>query len=140
MVKLASIFSAALVGVAAAASNCTNPEVRKSWYVSFFCSHVERKDTREPPQPLAATDVWARHDISNTQRAAYLKANQCIFKSPPKQGRMPWAKTRWDEFVGLHQIMALQIHSTGNFLPYHRYFLNILKSLLAECGYTDSLP
>jgi tyrosinase len=82
----------------------------------------------------------SRHDISNTQRAAYLKANQCILKSPPKAGRLPWAKTRWDEFAGLHQIMALQIHSTGNFLPYHRYFLHILKALLAECGYNDTLP
>jgi hypothetical protein len=101
-------------------------------------SHGEPPPQEYPGQSLGL--IKGRHDISNTQKAAYLKANQCILKAAPKQGRMPWAKTRWDEFAGLHQIMALQIHSTGNFLPYHRYFLHILKALLAECGYNDTLP
>ena len=50
------------------------------------------------------------------------------------------AKTRWDELVMLHQVEALQIHSTGTFLPFHRYFLHVHQFLLAECGYKDGLP
>ncbi|KAB5518927.1 hypothetical protein GE09DRAFT_977947 [Coniochaeta sp. 2T2.1] len=90
---------------------CTVPEKRQSW-----------------------------HDIPSTQKAAYLAAQTCILKSPQKLNRLPGAKTRWDELVALHQLLALQIHTTGNFLPYHRYFLNIQKSLLQECGYNDTLP
>jgi len=59
---------------------------------------------------------------------------------PAKLNRMPGAKTRWDELVGLHQIMALQIHSTGTFLPFHRYLLHAQQFLLSECGYTGPLP
>ena len=82
----------------------------------------------------------ARHDISADQKKAYLAAQVCILKSPAKLSILPGAKTRWDELVGLHQILALQIHTTGNFLPYHRYFLHTHKALLKECGYTDSIP
>lgn len=81
-----------------------------------------------------------RHNITNAQRTAYLKAQVCVLQSPSKENRIPGVKTRWDEIVGLHQILALQIHSTGNFLPYHRYFLHVHKYLLSECGYTDPIP
>ena len=79
--------------------------------------------------------VWAAED-----KTAYLKAVQCVMATPAKLNRMPGAKTRWDELVGLHQIMALQIHSTGNFLPFHRYLLHAQQFLLSECGYQGPLP
>jgi len=60
--------------------------------------------------------------------------------TPAKLKKLPGAKTRWDEIVSLHQIMALQIHSTGVFLPFHRYFLHVHKALLMECGYKGALP
>lgn len=78
--------------------------------------------------------------MADSDKRAYIAANQCIMRTPQKLNKMPGAKTRWDEFVSLHQIHALQIHSTGTFLPYHRYFLNIHQALLAECGYTGALP
>lgn len=78
--------------------------------------------------------------MPDADKQAYIAAEQCLFKSPQKLNKMPGAKTRWDEFVSLHQIHALQIHSTGTFLPYHRYFLHVHEALLAECGYTGGLP
>ena len=60
--------------------------------------------------------------------------------SPQKLNRLPGAKTRWDELVSLHQIHALQIHTTGQFLPYHRYYLKTLEFLLRECGFKGTLP
>lgn len=60
--------------------------------------------------------------------------------SPARLDVMPGAKTRWDELAGLHQILALQIHSTGVFLPCHRYFLHAHEHLLDECGYSVGLP
>jgi tyrosinase len=70
-----------------------------------------------------------------------LEAQVCIIQSPAKsEQRLPGAKTRWDELVSLHQIHALQIHTSGQFLPYHRYFLHAHEQLLSECGYNDVLP
>ena len=78
--------------------------------------------------------------MKDEDKKAYLTANQCIMTSPAKLAKFPGAKTRWDEFAGLHQVHALTIHSTGNFLPYHRYFLKVHEGLLKECGYIGPLP
>jgi tyrosinase len=78
--------------------------------------------------------------MPDADKKAYIAAEQCLMKSPAKMNKMPGAKTRWDEFASLHQIHALQIHSTGQFLPYHRYFLHVHEYLLSECGYTGGLP
>ena len=69
-----------------------------------------------------------------------MEAQVCVLDSPQKRDILPGAKTRWDELVSLHQIHALQIHTTGTFLPYHRYFLHTHEQLLAECGYDGPLP
>jgi tyrosinase len=81
-----------------------------------------------------------RHDWKDEDKKAYLAAQQCVMGTPAKLNKMPGAKTRWDELVGLHQLMALQIHSTGQFLPFHRYLLHGQQYLLSECGYTGPLP
>lgn len=78
--------------------------------------------------------------MAHSDKQAYIDAEVCLFKRPQKLNKMPGAISRRDEFASLHQIMALQIHSTGTFLPYHRYFLNVHEVLLAECGYTGGLP
>jgi tyrosinase len=74
-------------------------------------------------------------------RKAYLQANVCVMKSPARLPSLKkiGAKTRWDELVAMHQVMALQIHSTGSFLPFHRYFIKVHETLLQECGYRGAL-
>ncbi|KAI1343105.1 hypothetical protein F5Y15DRAFT_429071 [Xylariaceae sp. FL0016] len=89
---------------------------------------------------VTPTKRLAWQDMPNEDKKAYLAAEQCVMRSPAKLNKIPGAKTRWDELVGLHQILALQIHSTGNFLPFHRYFLHAHEFLLNECGYTGGLP
>ncbi|KAK4185499.1 hypothetical protein QBC35DRAFT_524890 [Podospora australis] len=92
-------------------TTCTTPQKRPSW-----------------------------HDMTETNKKAYLAANRCLLTSPAKlKPGLPGAKTRWDELVSLHQIHALQIHTTGQFLPYHRYYLKIFENLLQECGYNGPL-
>jgi hypothetical protein len=81
-----------------------------------------------------------RHDITDAERKAYTSATRCLLTSPQKLNRLPGAKTRWDELVSLHQIHALQIHTTGQFLPYHRYYLKTLEFLLRECGFKGVMP
>ncbi|KAK0616891.1 hypothetical protein B0T14DRAFT_568459 [Immersiella caudata] len=108
----AASFAAALPATAAdGAAPCTTPEKRKSW-----------------------------HDVSDVDKKAYLDAVKCLMTSPQKLNRLPGAKTRWDELGSLHQIHALQIHTTGQFLPYHRYYLKTLDFLVRECGYKGALP
>lgn len=80
------------------------------------------------------------HDMAAEDKKAYLAAQVCAMKSPAKVGKLPGAVTRWDELASLHQIHALQIHSTGQFLPYHRYFLHVHEFLLNECGYHGGMP
>ncbi|SPO05234.1 uncharacterized protein DNG_07921 [Cephalotrichum gorgonifer] len=80
------------------------------------------------------------HDFPDDDKRAYLKAQQCVLTSPAKGTIQPGAKTRWDEFASLHQIHAFQIHTTGQFLPYHRYMLKIHRELLKECGYEGVIP
>ena len=77
--------------------------------------------------------------MAESDKKAYLAANRCLLTSPQKLNRLPGAKTRWDELVSLHQIHALQIHSTGQFLPYHRYYLKVFDFLLQKCGYRGPL-
>ncbi|KAK4177133.1 hypothetical protein QBC36DRAFT_372443 [Triangularia setosa] len=103
--------STALGAALPRSTTCTSPQKRPSW-----------------------------HDMREIDKKAYLAANVCLLKSPQKLNRLPGAKTRWDELVSLHQIHALQIHTTGQFLPYHRYYINILAFLLEECGYSGPLP
>ncbi|KAK1826982.1 hypothetical protein QBC39DRAFT_267962 [Podospora conica] len=93
------------------AQTCTTPSKRRSW-----------------------------HDVSETDKKAYLTAVRCVMTSPQKLNRLPGAKTRWDELVSLHQIHALQIHTTGQFLPYHRYYIKTLEFLLQECGFKGDIP
>jgi len=86
------------------------------------------------------TKIPGRHDVPDEDKKAYIAAELCIMNAPAKLNKMPGAKTRWDELVGLHQVLALQIHSTGTFLPYHRYILHAHEYLLSECGYKKGLP
>jgi tyrosinase len=102
-----------------------------------FCVAVSQRNTSDCTTPKQRQE-W--RTLSEDQKKAYLAAQVCILQSPQKLNKLPGAKTRWDELVSLHQIHALQIHTTGNFLPYHRYFLHAHEALLSECGYDDTLP
>ncbi|KAK3322910.1 hypothetical protein B0H66DRAFT_574901 [Apodospora peruviana] len=106
-----SITPQSVSATASSTSPCTAPQKRQSW-----------------------------HDIKDDTKKAYLAAARCLLTSPQKLNRLPGAKTRWDELVSLHQIHALQIHTTGQFLPFHRYYLKILEFLMQECGYDGVLP
>lgn len=73
--------------------------------------------------------------MKKSDKQAYLRSTQCLFTSPSKTA-LPGTKTRWDDLVSLHALHALQIHSTGQFLPWHRYYLHVHEKLLrSECGY-----
>lgn len=53
----------------------------------------------------------------------------------------PGARSRFDDFTVVHIQQTLQIHYTGNFQPWHRFFTwSYEKALREECGYKGYQP
>lgn len=53
----------------------------------------------------------------------------------------PGARSRFDDFVVAHIQQTLTIHFTGNFQPWHRWFVyQYEKALRDECGYAGHQP
>lgn len=60
---------------------------------------------------------------------------------PPKLGTVWNAQNRWDEFDFVHIHLSNFIHDSGQFLPFHRWFITVLeRALQEECGYKGALP
>lgn len=128
-------------------SGCSlsNLKIRREWYVllpsstgyttsfsSFFLSPFLLS-------PLTIT----RSTFSTTQKKAYINAVLCLQSKPSKtpSDLVPGAKTRYDDFVATHINQTLEIHYTGTFLAWHRYFTwEFEQTLINECGYTGTLP
>jgi tyrosinase len=63
--------------------------------------------------------------MSKDERSEYIRAVKCIISKPSKlpSGKYPGAKTRYDDFVVVHMNMTPSVHSTANFLHWHRYYI-----------------
>lgn len=81
--------------------------------------------------------------MTKPQRKAYTDAVLCLQKLPARSPSsvIPGAKSRFDDFVGTHIQQAYNIHYTGTFLAWHRYFTwSYEQALRNECGYTGYQP
>ncbi|TGZ82811.1 Di-copper centre-containing protein [Ascodesmis nigricans] len=80
--------------------------------------------------------------LSKTQKKSFIDAVLCLAKKPKEKGSsIGGARTRWDEFQGIHNEQTPFIHFTGIFVPWHRYFLSVVEdALVKECGYKGGLP
>ncbi|OQO14223.1 hypothetical protein B0A48_01099 [Cryoendolithus antarcticus] len=80
------------------------------------------------------------------EKKDYISAVKCLQSKPAlSSATVPGAKTRYDDFVGVHIQQTLtstsQIHLTGNFLSWHRYFTWAYETALREeCGYKGYQP
>ncbi|KUJ22160.1 Di-copper centre-containing protein [Mollisia scopiformis] len=82
-------------------------------------------------------------DMSKPDRKAYIKSVLCLMNAPSKlpAGKFPGAKSRYEDFLVTHMQQTLSIHSTGNFLSWHRYFTwSYEQALRNECGYNGTQP
>ncbi|KAJ8068053.1 hypothetical protein OCU04_003632 [Sclerotinia nivalis] len=82
-------------------------------------------------------------DLSGADRIAYTNAALCLQSkesiTPPEL--VPGARSRYDDFVATHMNQTYIIHGTGNFLAWHRYYINTYeKALREECGYEGYQP
>ncbi|RYP18199.1 hypothetical protein DL765_004056 [Monosporascus sp. GIB2] len=111
------IFSLAVAAAASAIPRadgaCTNPAVRKEW-----------------------------RELTNAEKAEYLRAATCLRGLPKaKYADIDAVTTRMDDLVYTHFSLNTEIHFVANFLPWHRWFVNLHEDLLrTECGFTGTQP
>ncbi|KAH6848090.1 hypothetical protein B0I37DRAFT_376645 [Chaetomium sp. MPI-CAGE-AT-0009] len=80
------------------------------------------------------------NSMTNDQKGEYVKSVRCLMDTPPL-GVWDGARNIWDEITWVHREQSGRIHSSDSFLPWHRYYLHMLKTLLAErCDYTGPMP
>ncbi|KAK1541032.1 hypothetical protein CPAR01_07021 [Colletotrichum paranaense] len=81
--------------------------------------------------------------LSLTERLSYVNAVKCLQSLPPRTPAnvSSGARSRFDDFVVTHIQQTMTIHYTGNFMPWHRWFVHLYeKALREECGYTGYQP
>ncbi|KAJ6532764.1 tyrosinase [Mycena vulgaris] len=89
------------------------------------------------PSP-AIRQEW--RDLTSKQKAQYIGAVKCLQRLPAT-GLIPAARTRFDDFQAAHINLTDEIHLVGQFLPWHRRFLNVFEETLkSECGFKGAVP
>lgn len=81
--------------------------------------------------------------LSHAEKLDYVKAVQCLQTLPARTPAnvSSGARSRFDDFVVVHIQQTLTIHFTGNFMPWHRWFVySYEKALRDECGYKGYQP
>ncbi|KAL2879822.1 hypothetical protein SGCOL_004866 [Colletotrichum sp. CLE4] len=81
--------------------------------------------------------------LSLNERLSYVNAVKCLQRLPPRTPAnvSAGARSRFDDFVVTHIQQTMTIHYTGNFMPWHRWFVHLYeKALRDECGYTGFQP
>ncbi|KAF8196033.1 tyrosinase [Pholiota molesta] len=79
--------------------------------------------------------------LTDSQKSDYIRAILCLQSLPAQEPVLPEAKTRFDEFQAYHLENADFVHRVGQFLGWHRHFLQQYESALRnECGYKGYTP
>ena len=92
-------------------------------------------------QNAAVRQEWG--NFTHQERTNYINAVLCLASKPSitPRSQVPGARSRYDDFVATHMNQTLNIHATGNFLSWHRYFVwTYEKALREECGYRGYQP
>ncbi|KAF4819289.1 N-acetyl-6-hydroxytryptophan oxidase ivoB [Colletotrichum siamense] len=93
----------------------------------------------------ACADPLVRHEwrqLSLEQRLDYIDSIKCLMALPSEGNDLwPGAKSRYDDFQGMHIYMTKQVHFNGPFLPWHRWMLYLFESELhTKCDFKGTLP
>lgn len=108
---------------ATAASTCKSPEVRKEWR-SF--------STAEKTAYIAAVNCLAKKPHTSALKPSYPRSNL---------PNVTTDSSYYDDMTYVHMDLTDQIHYTGYFLPWHRWFVNQhVTQLKAQCGYSGVMP
>lgn len=108
----------------------------------------------------AASDYWSDRCTTINQRKSwaalkddekleYIRAEKCLMESNPINDSDPsyisneygTIQNIWDQLSHTHMVESNHIHHTGQFLPWHRYFVRVHEMLLqTQCNYTGAQP
>jgi tyrosinase len=81
--------------------------------------------------------------MPSSERQEYVSAIQCMMGLPSQldQTEYPAAISRYFDYAVIHVRQSQQIHNSGFFLTWHRYFLAIFENdLRTLCSYTGRFP
>ncbi|EKD21813.1 putative tyrosinase central domain protein [Drepanopeziza brunnea f. sp. 'multigermtubi' MB_m1] len=108
----------------------------------FFGAYMQRPNGKTCTKSnMLVRKEWG--SLSSEERIAYTDAVLCFQKKAPltPTSLIPGVRSRYDDFVGTHINQTQNIHYTGTFLAWHRYFTWMYeKALRDECGYTGAQP
>lgn len=94
-----------------ARDECSNPRIRVEW-----------------------------NNMSDGDRQAWLNSIICLQNEAPN-GQWPNSRSRYEDFVALHQHLTPNVHGNAKFLVWHRYFLWAFEDTLrSDCGLTTAFP
>ena len=92
------------------------------------------------------TNIRVRKDFQSMQpqeRQAYTNAVKCLMTQPSQldQTLYPAATNRFMDYAVIHVNQTREVHLSGFFLTWHRYFLWLYEQdLQQQCGYSGSFP
>lgn len=81
--------------------------------------------------------------MQQDERKAYTNAVKCLMSKPSQldQTLYPAATNRYMDYAVIHVQRTRDVHLSGFFLTWHRYFLWLFEQdLQDQCGYTGSFP
>lgn len=103
-------------------------------------STIDPDETEPIP---TCSDVKVRVEWSNmadTDKLSFVQSVKCLMDAKPI-GVWANATSIWDEITWVHDQLNERIHGVDAFLPWHRYYLHMLKTLLEErCEYKGPMP
>ena len=131
MVRLPLVFVAiaSLLSAAAAAPGVASPHGAKT--DGECCT----------PETMQVRKAWATLDTPT--KLSYTRAVNCIMNQPSQLDPTvyPGATNKFQDYAAIHIARSLNIHVSGFFLTWHRYYLQLwLNDLQHTCGYTGPLP
>ena len=97
-------------------------------------------------EPCTQETIRIRKDfniMAPEERKAYTDAINCIASKPSQldQSLYPAATNRYMDYAVTHVNRTRQVHLSGFFLTWHRYYLHLFEEdLRNECGYTGAFP
>ncbi|KIM46639.1 hypothetical protein M413DRAFT_440244 [Hebeloma cylindrosporum] len=107
-------------------------------------SRVLAQDVETTPTPVGCETLLQRREwrtLADSEKLDYINAVKCLQSLPPLDPTLTAAQSRFDEFHALHLEKADLVHVTGEFLPWHRYYVKLYEDALRnECGYAGANP
>ncbi|KAK8252232.1 amino acid transporter [Phyllosticta capitalensis] len=112
------------------------------------------------PHVAAASDYWSERcttinqrkswaALTDDEKSEYIRAEKCLMESDPINdndssyinNEYGTIQNIWDQFHYTHIVEGNYIHYTGQFLPWHRYYVRVHEVLLqTQCNYTGAHP